>query len=251
MSSFLNYCKSDKCLFSTKTFVTVKDAEACCAPKPKKDKKEKTTATLKKKEKKSEPTPAAPTATPPPQSSSELEILEANAVQQGTIVRALKKAEPRDNEAIASAVAELKRLKALVEAAKPSAWNRQPFDDMMIGRFVYAPSFEAYGGVAGFYDYGPVGCAIKNNLLTAWREHFIIHDNMHQIDCPAMTPEHVLEASGHVQRFTDIMVKDMVNGECIRADHLLEEVMTKRVDDSNLSPGLRKQTGIIHTTAAT
>jgi len=41
-----------------------------------------------------------------------------------------------------------------------------------------------------------------------------------EIDTPAMTPDFVLKASGHVDRFTDIMVKDMATGECIRADHL-------------------------------
>ena len=38
-----------------------------------------------------------------------------------------------------------------------------------------------------------------------------------------MTPEAVLKASGHVERFTDLMVKDVKTGECSRADHLLED----------------------------
>ena len=42
-----------------------------------------------------------------------------------------------------------------------------------------------------------------------------------------MTPEAVLKASGHVERFTDLMVKDVKTGECSRADHLLEDKLEK------------------------
>eukprot|EP00040_Diaphanoeca_grandis_P010787 m.55273 g.55273 ORF g.55273 m.55273 type:complete len:743 (+) comp22044_c0_seq1:222-2450(+) len=243
------WCKGEKCLFSTKTFSTLKEAEEHCG-QPATPISTASKASKKKKETKKAEAPKVPA--PSSSSSSDgvtLEVLEANALKQGTVVRSLKKAEPRDNEAIAVAVAELKRLKALCETAKPVAWDRQPFDDMMIGRFVYAPSFEAYGGVAGFYDYGPVGCAIKSNLLTVWRDHFVLNDNMHQVDCPAMTPEVVLAASGHVERFTDIMVKDTVNGECIRADHLLEDVMEVRMEDGALSAALRKEAQLIHAKA--
>jgi glycyl-tRNA synthetase (class II) len=45
----------------------------------------------------------------------------------------------------------------------------------------------------------------------------------------------VSRASGHVERFTDVMVKDLKNGECIRADHLLEDVMEGRMKDAKLS----------------
>jgi glycyl-tRNA synthetase len=101
-------------------------------------------------------------------------------------------------------------------------------------------------GVAGLYDYGPTGCAIKANLLAEWRKHFVLEENMLEIDCTALTPEPVLKyyldltsniavhvtdivggccrASGHVDRFCDIMVKDTKTGDCIRADHLLEGV---------------------------
>jgi hypothetical protein len=43
-----------------------------------------------------------------------------------------------------------------------------------------------------------------------------------QIECPSVTPYPVLKASGHVDRFIDLMVKDVKNGACFRADHLLE-----------------------------
>jgi glycyl-tRNA synthetase len=43
--------------------------------------------------------------------------------------------------------------------------DQKPFFlDLVKTRFVFAPSFEIYGGTKGLYDYGPVGCAIKNNM---------------------------------------------------------------------------------------
>jgi hypothetical protein len=42
----------------------------------------------------------------------------------------------------------------------------------------YVPSFKIYGSVAGFYDYGPPGCAVKQNLTALWRKHFILEENM-------------------------------------------------------------------------
>lgn len=60
-------------------------------------------------------------------------------------------------------------------------------------RMFYIPSFKIYGSVAGFYDYGPPGCAIKANITAAWRQHFILEENMLEVECPAVTPEIVLK----------------------------------------------------------
>ena len=46
-----------------------------------------------------------------------------------------------------------------------------------------------------------------------------------QVECPAVTPEMVLKASGHVDRFTDFMVTDVVTHDCHRADHLLKAAL--------------------------
>jgi glycyl-tRNA synthetase len=37
-------------------------------------------------------------------------------------------------------------------------------------RLFFVPSFKIYGGVAGLYDYGPPGCAVKANVLAFWRQ---------------------------------------------------------------------------------
>lgn len=50
---------------------------------------------------------------------------------------------------------------------------------------------------------------------------------MLEVECPSVTPEPVLKASGHVDRFNDLMVKDVKTNECFRADHLLKGANTE------------------------
>ncbi len=52
-----------------------------------------------------------------------------------------------------------------------------------------------------------------------------------QVECPAVTPEAVLKASGHVDRFTDFMVTDVKTGDCHRADHLLKAALEGLLED--------------------
>jgi glycyl-tRNA synthetase len=104
-------------------------------------------------------------------------------------------------------------------------FNRDEFEDTCKRKFFYGPSFEIYQGVAGLYDYGPILCAIKNNFLQEWRRHFIIEENMCEIECTCLTPEEVFIHSGHVARFNDVMCRDMKTGECFRLDKLLEGVL--------------------------
>lgn len=60
---------------------------------------------------------------------------------------------------------------------------------------------------------------------------------MLEVDCPCVTPEVVLKASGHVEKFTDLMVKDEKTGTCYRADHLLKDHCKEKLEkDLTLSP---------------
>jgi glycyl-tRNA synthetase len=104
-------------------------------------------------------------------------------------------------------------------------------DMLLVERFFVVPAFEIYGGVAGFYDFGPSGCAVRANVINLWRRHFVIEDGVLEIDCPTMMPAEVLKTSGHVDRFTDWMVRDLKTGDCLRADHLLEEHLEKLLEN--------------------
>jgi glycyl-tRNA synthetase len=114
--------------------------------------------------------------------------------------------------------------------------DRTKFEEHLTRRFFVVPSFEIYGGTAGLYDFGPMACAIKNNVINLWRRHFILEENMLELDLTCLTPEPVFKASGHVQRFADWMVKDEKTNTCYRADKLLAEVIENELDQPNITP---------------
>ncbi|KAH6653873.1 glycyl-tRNA synthetase [Truncatella angustata] len=107
--------------------------------------------------------------------------------------------------------------------------DRPTLDSMLRRRLFYTPAFEIYGGVAGLYDYGPPGCSLQANLIDQWRKHFILEEDMLEVDCTVLTPHEVLKTSGHVDKFADWMCKDPKNGEILRADHFVEEVLETRL----------------------
>ncbi len=99
-------------------------------------------------------------------------------------------------------------------------------DDMAIfckkKGFVF-PNSEIYGGMAGFFDYGPLGAELKKNLKDAWwKFHVQDRDDIVGIDGSIITHPKVWEASGHVANFEDIMLECSKCGEKVRADVLIE-----------------------------
>ncbi|MFC4359831.1 glycine--tRNA ligase [Halobium salinum] len=84
-------------------------------------------------------------------------------------------------------------------------------------------SNEAYGGVAGFYTFGPQGAALKRNVESSWRDCFTVRLGNEEIEAPTIAPEPVFEASGHLDGFDDMLVECPECGESHRADHLIED----------------------------
>lgn len=107
--------------------------------------------------------------------------------------------------------------------------DRDVLDSMLRRRMFYTPSFDVYGGVKGLFDYGPPGCALQANIIDLWRKHFVLEEDMLELDCTALTPHEVLKTSGHVDKFADWMCKDPKNGAILRADHFVEEVLEQRL----------------------
>ncbi|KAB0391511.1 hypothetical protein E2I00_000468 [Balaenoptera physalus] len=159
---------------------------------------------------------------------------------QGDLVRKLKEDKAPQVD-VDKAVAELKARKRVLEAKelalqpKDDVVDRAKMEDTLKRRFFYDQAFAIYGGVSGLYDFGPVGCALKNNIIQTWRQHFIQEEQILEIDCTMLTPEPVLKTSGHVDKFADFMVKDVKNGECFRADHLLKAHLQKLMSDKKCS----------------
>src|SRR5680860_126681 len=72
--------------------------------------------------------------------------------------------------------------------------------------FVFLSS-EIYGGMAGFWDYGPLGVELKNNIKAAWWRHMVqLRDDVVGLDASIIMNPRVWEASGHVAGFSDPMV---------------------------------------------
>ncbi|KAI9850918.1 MAG: Glycine--tRNA ligase 1, mitochondrial [Thelocarpon superellum] len=109
------------------------------------------------------------------------------------------------------------------------AFDRSSFDALLRRRLFYTPAFEVYGGVSGLYDYGPPGCALQANIIDLWRKHFVLEEDMLEVDCAVLTPQDVLKTSGHVDRFADWLCKDPSTGEVFRADHLITDVLHTRL----------------------
>ena len=85
------------------------------------------------------------------------------------------------------------------------------------------PSFEIYGGVAGFYDYGPLGSMLKNNIENLWRETYLLKDNCLEISTPTITLYEVLKASGHVDEFTDLTVDCKKCKQSYKVEDIIDE----------------------------
>ena len=84
-------------------------------------------------------------------------------------------------------------------------------------------SFEIYGGVSGFIDLGPLGTGLKREIEDTWREFFLRRHGFVEISTPIITPERVLEASGHVKNFKDPMTECTNCHRRFRADQLVRE----------------------------
>ena len=88
--------------------------------------------------------------------------------------------------------------------------------------FIY-PSFEIYGGCAGFYDYGPLGSRLKQNIENLWRSFYLLKDNCVEISTPTITLHEVLKASGHVDEFTDLTVDCKKCKQSYKVEGIIDE----------------------------
>ncbi|MEK7095624.1 MAG: glycine--tRNA ligase, partial [Patescibacteria group bacterium] len=79
--------------------------------------------------------------------------------------------------------------------------------------FIFQGS-EIYGGLAGTWDYGPLGVALKNNVRKLWWKRFVDdRDDMYAVDAAILMNQKTWEASGHVGGFAAPMI------ECKKCKH--------------------------------
>ncbi len=89
--------------------------------------------------------------------------------------------------------------------------------------FVYR-SADIYGGLSGFFDYGPLGVEVKNKLKQRWYK-FIVQDRQNIVgqDGSIITNPKVWKASGHIDTFSDLILTTKKTKTKIRADHFIED----------------------------
>lgn len=111
--------------------------------------------------------------------------------------------------------------------------------------FIFRGS-DVYGGLAGTWDWGPLGVALKRNIMNAWWNFWVEkRDEIFGVDAAILMNPAVWRASGHVATFADPLVEDLVNHRRYRADHLLKDAgieaeglsnddITKLIRDNNV-----------------
>ena len=86
--------------------------------------------------------------------------------------------------------------------------------------FIFSGS-EIYGGLAGTFDYGPMGVLLKRNITNAWWKHFVENrDDMYGMDADILMNAKAWEASGHVAGFSDPLSECKKCHHRFRTDHL-------------------------------
>src|SRR5271166_5628083 len=115
--------------------------------------------------------------------------------------------------------------------------------------FIFQSS-EIYGGINGFFDFGPVGAELKKNIRDCWWNDMVRRrDDIVGIETTIIMHPKVWEASGHVAGFTDPLVDCKVSKQRYRADQLFWApvvVGAKLTTDSGVTT--TKAAGVIETT---
>ncbi|HVP29219.1 MAG TPA: glycine--tRNA ligase, partial [Myxococcota bacterium] len=118
------------------------------------------------------------------------------------------------------------------EAKSSYPWRMEDLVSLCARRGLVFPSSEIYGGINGFWDYGPLGAQLKKNLRDAWWEDVVLNPcagapgpngepvRMVPLDTSIIQHPKVWEASGHIAGFSDPMVDCRETKQRYRFDHL-------------------------------
>ena len=85
------------------------------------------------------------------------------------------------------------------------------------------PAAEIYGGIRGFYEYGPLGVILKNKIKNFWLKEVVFSkDNVYLIESAIIGLRKIYEASGHLENFYDLLVECKNCHDRFRYDHLVK-----------------------------
>ncbi|KCV71377.1 hypothetical protein H696_02328 [Fonticula alba] len=90
------------------------------------------------------------------------------------------------------------------------------------------PSAPLYNGLAGVYDFGPLGTLLKNNIRDRWwRDLVVSRPDVQPLDSAILTHRSTLRASGHLDNFTDPMCEAALSGARFRSDKSAPVAVTR------------------------
>ncbi len=108
------------------------------------------------------------------------------------------------------------------------------------------PSSDIYGGLNGFFDYGPLGVEMKNNIKAArWRDFVQRRADMVGLDSSIIHHPATWKASGHVDNFTDPLVDCKVSKQRFRADQLFFAAVVVEPEDGAPAGAERQTIGYV------
>jgi len=89
--------------------------------------------------------------------------------------------------------------------------------------FIFQGS-EIYGGLAGTWDFGPLGVSLKKNIKDLWWKRFVIdREDMYGVDASILMNQNVWKASGHATGFSDPLVECTKCKKRFRTDQLTDK----------------------------
>jgi len=96
--------------------------------------------------------------------------------------------------------------------------------------FIFRSS-DIYGGLSGFWDFGPLGVELFNNIRQDWWNHFVKkQEKMVGMEASIISHPRTWKASGHLENFNDLMIYCNKNKKWFRVDHLIEDVLEVNVE---------------------
>jgi glycyl-tRNA synthetase len=109
------------------------------------------------------------------------------------------------------------------------------YDELMrlcLEKGFFFPSAEIYNDApAGFWDYGPLGLLMRENVVREWRRSIVRYDDMLEIDGAVILPKVVFEASGHLRNLVDPIVECTRCHTKLRADRYISEKTGLQIDE--------------------
>ena len=112
------------------------------------------------------------------------------------------------------------------------------YDDiqkLFLEKGFFFPSSEIYSDApAGFWDYGPLGVNFRNKFIESWRKNIVRRDGMIEIDGSQILSKNVFVASGHLDNFSDPIVRCNECKSVYRADRMISDI-SKEIISEKLS----------------